>query len=244
MQFLRLSSGSRFWEIDFWRGLAVSAMIVFHFLFDLNFFASYSFNLFSGAWFLLGRFAAVSMLFLVGVSLTLSFNRKTQNFLFYFKRGIQIFGFGLLITLVTFLFFSQGTIWFGVLHSIGVSIILGCFFVKRKKLALFLGIILIVFGLYLSRFSFDFPWLLWLGFFPKNLYTFDYFPLLPWFGVVLLGVFAGNKFYVNGNRSFQIKELSNNLFVKIVSFLGRNSLIIYLIHQPILIIVLRVLILA
>lgn len=243
MQFVRLSQGARFWEIDLLRGLAVIIMIVFHFLFDLIFFANYSIDLYSGFWYWIGRLAAVSMLFLVGVSLTISFNRKKQSFGFFFLRGIKIFALGLFITLITFLFLPQGTIWFGVLHSIGFSIILGYFFIKRKKLALIIGSILILIGIFLSQFSFNFAWLLWLGLFPKNFYTFDYFPLLPWFGIVLLGIFAGNKFYAQGNRSFELKESGNNLFAKIVSFLGRNSLTIYLIHQPILILFLKIFVL-
>ncbi|MDO8537931.1 MAG: heparan-alpha-glucosaminide N-acetyltransferase [archaeon] len=243
MQLLRLSQGARFWEIDFLRGIAVILMIVFHFMFDLNFFVNYSFSLYSGTIFWIGRIAATLFLLLPGIALTLSFHNKKLEFKDFFLRGIKVFGLGLLITLITFVLFPQGTIWFGILHLIGVSIILGYFFMQRKKLSLAFGILLILLGLFLSQFSFSFPWLLWLGFFPSNFYTFDYFPLLPWFGVFLLGIFLGNQFYANGKRSFKIKEMNDNFSIRLLSFFGRNSLLIYLIHQPILIIVLKLFVL-
>ncbi|NIM47121.1 MAG: DUF1624 domain-containing protein, partial [Candidatus Aenigmarchaeota archaeon] len=86
----------------------------------------------------------------------------------YFSRGLKIFGYGILITIITFITFPEAFIIFGILHLIGVSVILGQFFLNFKKLNLFLGLIIIVLGLYLRNFSFDFSWLLWLGFTPKN----------------------------------------------------------------------------
>jgi len=229
----------RYWEIDFLRGLAVIAMVFFHFLFDLNFFTKYSFDLYSGLFWGIGRFAGITFLLLVGLSLTISYNRRKQNeqklFKRYLFRGARIFFFGLLITAATFIFVPQGTILFGILHLVGASIILAYPFLRKKWLNLFLGSFIFLFGLYLQGFSYDFPWLLWLGFPPANFYTFDYYPLLPWFGVVLIGIFLGNSFYPQGKRKFKFPEFSETNFFKQINFLGRNSLIIYLLHQPVLI---------
>ncbi|MBU4124390.1 MAG: DUF1624 domain-containing protein, partial [Nanoarchaeota archaeon] len=93
-------------------------------------------------------------------------------------------------------------------------------------------------GLILQNFTFDFPWLLWLGFYPTNMVTFDYFPLLPWFGIILIGIYFGKLLYKNNKRTFKISDLSNYLNIKFVSFLGKNSLLIYLMHQPLLILIL------
>jgi uncharacterized membrane protein len=76
---------------------------------------------------------------------------------------------------------------------------------------------------------------------PENFVTFDYFPIFPWFGVTLLGIYFGNLFYENGKRQFTIKDMSNNSIIKFLTFLGRNSLFIYLGHQPLLIILLLIL---
>jgi len=232
----------RFFEIDLLRGLAVIAMVAFHVLFDLNFFAGYDFSIGSGALLVMGRFAAASFVFLAGLALTLSYNRASkklrgkQLFKKYLLRGLTIFFLGLTITLFTWAFFPKYTIFFGVLHLIGISIILGFAFVKKRSILPPLGLIVIIVGLLIMPVYVSFPWLLWLGLKPVGFTSFDFFPLLPWFGVVLLGIFAGNTLYKEGQRSFAIPDLSNNPFVQALSFLGRNSLAIYFLHQPILIV--------
>ncbi len=231
----------RFFEIDALRGIAVIAMIAFHAAFDLNFFAGYRLPLYSGAFFVLGRFAAVAFLLLVGLSLTISYNRvKSEKkgielFKKFLFRGAKIFCLGLVITAATWLLFPSSFIAFGVLHLIGAAIILAFPFIGKKKTSLFAGVALIALGLWLQQFSFPFAWLLWLGFSPGNFYTFDYFPLLPWFGVVLLGVFAGNALYPNAKRRFRVPDFSKNNVVQFFCFLGRHSLIIYFLHQPLLV---------
>jgi uncharacterized membrane protein len=78
------------------------------------------------------------------------------------------------------------------------------------------------------------PWLFWLGFEPANHVYVDYFPLLPWFGVVLLGIFAGYTLYGRSGRRFGLPDLSAWQPVEILQGLGAHSLKIYLIHQPVL----------
>ena len=232
----------RFWEIDLLRGLAIIKMIIFNYSFALFYLGIYNFKegmMFPGA-------AAAVFIFLVGLCLTISYSRikrrkQIEIYKKFFSRGLKIFGYGILITIITLLTFPEAFIVFGILHFIGVSIILGQFFLKFKKLNLFLGILFIILGFYLQNFRFDFSWLLWLGFIPKNFYTFDYFPILPWFGFTLIGIFFGNWLYKDGKRRFNIRDFSNSSIVKFLTFLGRKSLIIYLIHQPILVIFLLVL---
>ncbi len=230
----------RFWEIDSLRGFAIVLMIIFNYSFALSFLNIYTIDGGWAYWFLFPRFIASVFISIAGLSLTLFYN-VTKSHKKIFFRGFRIFGCGLLITAATFLIFPESFIVFGILHLIGISIILGSLFLKFNKLNLFLGLLLIILGFYLQNFSFDFPWLLWLGFAPNNFYTFDYFPILPWFGFFLLGMYFGNTLYEKGNRKFRIKNLSNSLFTRLFSFLGRNSLKIYLLHQPLLIIILLIL---
>ena len=141
---------------------------------------------------------------------------------------------GLIITLVSLLYITEGFIIFGILHFIGIAIILVIPFLKLDNFLLPLSLCFIFIGVLLNSFIVDFKWLLWLGLIPSNFFTVDYFPLLPWFGVVLFGVFVGKKLYPNHKRSFHLNDMSEHQPVKILSFLGRHSLIIYLIHQPII----------
>jgi uncharacterized membrane protein len=228
----------RFWEIDTLRGFAIINMIIFNYSFALSYLGILNLNL--GLSYAMA--IASTFIFISGISMTLSYNRNSKNFHKRFiLRGLKIFGWGLIITIITFLAFPEAFVVFGILHFIGVSIILGQFFLKFKKLNLLLGLLILILGFYLQTFRFDFPWLLWLGFFPTNFYTFDYFPILPWFGVTLLGIFFGNRLYKKGRRCFKIKDLSNFSVVKLLTFLGRKSLLIYLLHQPVLILILLLL---
>ncbi len=239
----------RFWEVDSLRGLAIIMMITYHFLYDLTFFGVYSFEVYSGFLWYFARVTAFTFIFLMGVSLTLSNSRAEitgeyiEGGLFrkYLIRGLKIFSLGLLITLATWIFIPQEFIIFGVLHFIGIAIILAYPFMKRKYLNLIMGISCIIMGIYLGSFTFDFNWLVWLGFIPNNLQTIDYFPIIPWFGVVLLGLFFGGLLYRNYQRQYKLPDLSKTYPVRGFSFLGKNSLIIYLIHQPVLIILLYLL---
>lgn len=234
----------RFWEVDFSRGIAIILMIVFNWSYTLRYF-----NIFriSGGWlywFAFPRFIGGLFIFIMGLSLVLNYNSLKDKKSVYsnnIRRGLKIFSLGLLITLVTWIFFPREFIIFGILHLIGISIILATPFLKSKRASLVLGIAIILVGLILQNFTFDFSWLLWLGFVPSNFVTFDYFPIIPWFGVSLLGVYFGNILYKNNKRNFKIPDLSRSIFVRGVNFLGRNSLIIYLLHQPLLLLVLFIL---
>jgi len=243
-----MNLNERFWEIDFLRGLAIILMIAYHFIFDLSFFGVYPLNLSSGLLWYLPRIIAGIFIFLVGVSLYLSYTRaemlgiykrESDFFIKYLKRGVWIFSLGLIITLATWIFIRADFIIFGILHFIGLSIILQYPFLKYnqryKYLNLVVGLVFIAVGLLLISFTFNFSCLLWLGFVPQSLQTVDYFPLLPWLGVVSLGIFSGGLLYKNYQRRFKIPDISSHLPIRTLDFLGRHSLLIYFIHQPILI---------
>ncbi len=229
----------RFWEIDALRGIAIVLMIIFHAAFDLAYFGIYQPGLGWLFWFVFPRAIASIFIVLTGISATLSYNRPGDFKKKCVSRGIGIFSLGMLITLMTALLLPKGTILFGILHFIGVSTILSMPFVKMRRENLLLGISIILAGAYLQTLQFDFPWLLWLGFMPENFYTFDYFPLLPWFGFTLIGIFIGNNFYPKAERNFKIPDLSEK--TRLPGLLGRNSLLIYLAHQPVIMLILYLL---
>jgi uncharacterized membrane protein len=236
-----INNTKRFWEIDSLRGLMITLMIIFHILYDLNYFNIYKTELYSGAFLILAYVVGSTFLLLVGISLTLSYNKASKNLtkkqlhLKFLKRGLKIFGLGLIITIATWLYLREGFIVFGILHCIGISIILAYTLIQRRYTNLILGIILILLGVLLRTLTFDFQWLVWLGFKPTSFYTVDYYPLLPWLGVVLIGISIGNTIYPKYRRKFQIRDFSELIIIRFFTYLGRNSLIIYFLHQPILI---------
>ncbi|WP_242492521.1 heparan-alpha-glucosaminide N-acetyltransferase [Methanolobus psychrotolerans] len=230
----------RFFEVDALRGIAIFLMVIFHFFFDLDFLGILEFDVHSGLLLFVGRSAAILFIFLVGVSLTLSYSRTVSlhgtqaQFSHFLKRGAGIFGWGLVITFVTASVLERGTIYFGILHLIGVSIIFAYPFLKYKRLSLIAGMLLLFAGVIMESAYADFPWLLWLGIKPYGFYTLDYFPLIPWFGVVLLGIFTGNSLYPDYQRSFRMCDCKDNAVVRLLGYLGKKSLLIYLVHQPVI----------
>jgi len=234
-------SKERFWEIDLLRGIAIIMMITYHIIFDLSYLKIYTIDIHSAPVLLFLYPIGTTFLLLMGISLTLSYSRaqkaltEKQLQLKFLKRGLGVFGLGLIITFVTWIYLKEGFIIFGILHCIGISIILAYPLIKYRFENLAIGTILIILGIFLRTVTFDFNWLLWLGFIPTGFYTLDYFPLLPWFGVVLIGIFIGNALYEDNKRKFKLKDISQNIAIRFMCFLGRHSLIIYLLHQLIII---------
>jgi uncharacterized membrane protein len=231
----------RFWEIDFIRGFAIIIMIIFHILYDLNFFLITDFRLYSGILLYLARLSAAIFVLIAGISLSISYSRvknrlKSNEIVFKFlKRGCKTIFLGIIISVITWFYIPRGFVVFGILHFIGISIILSLIFISYRLLNIIFGIIIIFLGLYLRTFTFDFNFLIPLGFIPNNFWTIDYFPLLPWFGLILFGISIGNIIYPNKKRKFEIMDRTKNMIIKSFCFLGRNSLLIYFIHQPIII---------
>jgi uncharacterized membrane protein len=89
-------------------------------------------------------------------------------------------------------------------------------------------------GLYIQELDVDFFWLIWLGLAPRDFASLDYVPLLPWFGVVLMGMAGGALLYKDLVRRFPLPDISAWPPVRGLLFLGRNSLAIYILHQPLL----------
>ena len=232
----------RLWEIDFLRGIAIILMIFFHIIFDLNFYSITNFNISSGILFFIARLSATMFITIAGISLSISYSRvknklnKKDILKKFLKRGLKILLLGIFISFVTWFYIPEAFIIFGVLHFIGLSIILSQLFIRFRYLNILFGLFFIIIGFFLRFFTFDFYFLLPLGFVPNNFWTVDYFPLFPWFGVILMGIFIGNFIYPDSKRNYNIVNLSKNEFILSICFLGRNSLFIYFLHQPIIII--------
>ncbi|MEW6635542.1 MAG: heparan-alpha-glucosaminide N-acetyltransferase [Actinomycetota bacterium] len=231
--------GQRFWEVDAARGVAILMMVVYHTAYDLDVFGGYPLDSTSGFWSLFADLTAAAFLFLVGVSLSISHRRARERgeerFARYLLRGSRIFGYGMLLTLFFWLF-DLGVVTFGILHLIGASIVLAYPFLPYRVPNLLAGLLVIAAGAAMMAYgvSSASPWLLPLGVVPEGLSMPDYRPLLPWFGVVLVGLFAGNAVYAGGGRP-DLFGSGVPAIARLLLPLGRNSLFIYLVHQPVIV---------
>ena len=236
----------RFWEIDLLRGFAIILMIFFHLLYDLNFYSITNFQIRSGIILYIGRLSALLFIFIAGISLSISYSRvknqlnKKNIIIKFLKRGLKIFLLGIIITIITWFYIPNAFIIFGVLHFIGISIILSLPFIKFKFFNIIFGFITIIIGIYFNSLTIGFNFLIPIGLKPSNFWTLDYFPLFPWFGVILFGIALGNFLYPDFKRKFKIKDRSRDFFIKSFCFLGRNSLLLYFLHQPIIILLIMI----
>lgn len=221
----------RFWEIDLLRALAIIGMIVFHFFFILDFYDVFNQDLSEGLWHILARIVQFIFIGLVGVSLALSRQKGGNFYKKQIKRGLTVLGAGLLVSAGTW-FVVEEFVRFGILHFIGAGILIGQFFAGFRFGNLILAGVSFFAGQYVEGISTEFPPLYIFGFDYGSINTIDYFPIFPWISMVFLGIFLGNIFYKNGERKFAIKDLR---MPKFVSFLSKHSLIIYLLHVPIIV---------
>jgi uncharacterized membrane protein len=233
---------SRFPEIDLARGVAVILMVIFHTAFDLAYLGIVPLPVGQGGLRLLALATAALFLFLVGISLSVSSAHarevlSSRDFILkYLRRGAFLLLLGLGITLITWLLLPGGYIIFGILHLIGLAILLSPLYTGRYWANLFFGAAIVALGPLVAGLQGS-PLLLWVGVQPSSFYSVDYTPVFPWLGVVLLGVFFGMTLYPSGKRLPGFSPIS---FLPL-QFLGRHSLAIYLIHQPVIIVVLLLL---
>ena len=230
---------NRIWELDALRGICILCMIVVHFVFDLNEFASL--DLIMPGWFnFCQRYGHILFILISGICAALA-SRS-------FRRGMIVFGAGLLITGVTLfmvyvLKFNRSlSIFFGILHLLGICMMLFPLFKKLPVWALaVLGAGFVALGVWLAALepvAVSFPsaqglLLGAIGIRPAGFYSGDYFPIFPNLGWFLLGAVLGRTAY-RRRESLLPKVNADFFLLRFFRFCGRHSLWIYLLHQPVL----------
>ena len=221
-----MQKSKRYLEVDFIRGFALILMVGFHLAFDLNYFHYIDINIRHGLDWRYFRYLILSLFIgTVGISLVLA-NQNGINYQKVFSRAAKLLLASLAISAASYFMNPNMWIYFGVIHFILVGSLLGLFFIRIPKIALGLGmVIIILFNMGLLNMH----WLYEPLKAPLHLprVTEDLVQFFPWFAAVLIGIYIGDKKY------FDI-GLQPSRAVNAVVFLGRHALLIYLIHQPIL----------
>ncbi|MCF6230527.1 MAG: DUF1624 domain-containing protein [Gammaproteobacteria bacterium] len=223
---------TRYIAIDAARGVAIVMMVVFHFTYDLNHFNYLEVDFYRDPFWLNFRTLIVTFfLCLVGISLQLAAG-KGLNLRRYGTRLMLLVGAAGLVSFGSYLVFPDKVILFGILHFIALASVIGLLFRRFYWMNLLLGVLLIATANLFQHEWFNAPALHWFGLVTQGPRTVDYVPFLPWFGVVLLGMFLGRL--IEKYPLLSTTSQPRNGLVRSLALGGRHSLLIYLIHQPLL----------
>ncbi|MBI3562101.1 MAG: DUF1624 domain-containing protein [Gammaproteobacteria bacterium] len=229
-----MSAQPRYPMVDALRGLAIVMMLSFHFSYDLSYFRFVQWNFYSDPFWLHYRSVILStFLVVVGISLWLAHHHAIQ-WRSARQRLLLLLANAALVSLGSYLLFKQRFIAFGILHFIAVASVCALPWIRRPWLALCAGLGLIVVGNTVQLPLFDHPWLHWIGLMTHKPASEDYVPLLPWLGVVYLGIFLGHAGI--GWEFFPplARWRVGSGFSRSLGWMGRHSLLIYMVHQPLL----------
>lgn len=227
--------------LDAIRGVAILAMVFYHALYDITDIFGYNIPFFGFLSLLEPPFAA-AFIMLSGVSSRFSHNN--------IKRGVRVLIFGLIITVFTLVFMPSEAIYFGILHFIGCSILLfelvkpAADRIPRKVAAAVWTALFIItynmpsrhiigipglFSITLPSVLQTTPHLYALGFPDAYFFSADYFPMIPWFFIFLIGTVIGVPI-----KEHRLPERFYTVRVPFLAAVGRNTLLIYVLHQPII----------
>jgi uncharacterized membrane protein len=222
--------------IDLARTVALLGMIVFHFARDLEMFGLAPIGMtMEPGWALFARIVAGSFIFLAGVSLVLAHGDGIR-WRAFLRRLAMIAAAAALITLATWVTFPTTFIFFGILHSIAVASVIGLAFLRTPAwltagAALF---VLYLPGVFRSE-VLDPLWLAWTGLAARTPPSLDFVPVFPWAGMFLLGMAAAQVSTALGLWDRLRPSSPPGRALRAATWPGRHSLLVYLVHQPVLI---------
>ena len=208
-------------ELDSLRATALGMMLVSNFVTDLDYFGIME-VVKGDQWWWLARVTAFLFVSISGVSYFLA-HQKEYDFTKTFDRTKRLIFFAFLITIVTYIFEPSAYVRFGVLHLLALASIIAFPVARKPTYAMGIGISLLLIPLSSNSN------LVWLGLQETGTFAVDYFPLNPWLGIFFICLAISSQIYPDGKPLFNFKWPERWLWF------GRNTLIIYVLHQPILI---------
>lgn len=238
MRYMLCSKPRRVGFLDELRGLCILLMVLYHAAYDLV--MIFHVNILFFHWPVL-RFAQsfVAGIFIFVSGIACRYSKSNA------KRGLIVLALGFVITAVTFYMFKEQAIYFGILHLLGTSMLLFALlqnvlnlFSPFAGMLLFLALFAVTYRLPdgmlgLGAFSFRLPaflyearYLLPFGFGGMGA---DYFPLVPWLFLFLAGSFVGIPLRENA-----LPRWFYDTHSKPLAAIGRRTIFIYVLHQPIL----------
>lgn len=222
----------RYHLLDMFRGICIILVVIYHAMYNLTAIFSVDVWLFGTVVMdSLRIFFVVCLALISGISCSLTRSNA--------KRGVKTLAAGLLVTAVTYFAIPDQLIIFGILHFFGVAMLLYAAIGRfLKKIPMFVGaaVSVVLFAISFQVYSVEIYTnseilniILSIIGFNTGVISADYYPILPWIFIFLAGSFLGRPF----KKGTAPKFFRANP-VKALSFIGRHTLLVYLIHQPLI----------
>ena len=221
--------------IDIARGVAIVAMVIYHLSWDLSFYGFIPVDVgYDPGWVFFARSILFSFMFLVGVGLVLG-HGDGMRWKSFWRRTLFVAGAALLITLGTWIMFPESFVYFGVLHAIALFSLLALpFLFTPVWLTALVGAVVIALHFLYRDPLFNAVPLSWIGFWEVPPLTNDLVPVFPWLGVVLGGIVAARLVRGSAVERRLAEIRPGNRLARMLGWMGRWSLVIYVLHQPLL----------
>lgn len=227
--------------IDILRGLALVWMALYHFAFDLNNFGYLRQDFYRDPAWTMQRTAILSLfLFCAGFGQAMAW-QQGQGWPRFWRRWAAIAGCAVLVSAGSWLMFPRSFIYFGVLHGMAVMLVLARVTAAWGPWCLVPAALTLAAPSVAAGWIADSPWagalnaptLNWLGLITRKPVTEDYVPVLPWMGVVWIGVASASLWHAIGAPGSGWRAGSTTGSAAL--WLGQRSLVFYMLHQPVLI---------
>jgi uncharacterized membrane protein len=221
--------------IDVARGIAVYFMAAYHLAWDLTDFKLAAFHLFTDPFWLAARAVILaSFLLLAGLSMAMAAQRE-RGWPAFWRRWVAVSLGAALVSLGTYVMFPNLFVFFGVLHCIAVSSVLVLPFLRAPAwITLATAITMLALPHFFTHTVFDHAWMQWIGFVTKPPESVDYVSIFPWTGLILIGIAFG-RWRGECPAGALSDWIPSHPVSILTAWIGRNSLVAYILHQPLLI---------
>ena len=214
------------------------AMIIYHFYWDLGYFGFIDLRVVTqGLGLIIAQLIGLSFITIAGISsrlqsLTNSYKSKMV------RRIFRLMSISIAISILTFIIDKSNFIFFGILHFLSVCSLISLILIKIKSNFQLLLICLGTGLISISEITFNIPFIFsWLGFSKELPLTNDFYPIIPWITFYFFGFWLGSIINEITNKKYEnisINDPQPGLVLKLIEYVGRKSLVIYILHQPLL----------
>ena len=228
----------RIFLLDISRGTCVFAMIVYHFYWDLGYFGFIDLQVVTqGFGLFLAQLIGLSFITIAGISSRLMSLSNSNKYKF-FKRILRLMSISVAISILTFMLDKSSFIFFGILHFLSVCSIISLILIKIKSDFQLLLIFLFSVLISNSGITFNLPLIFsWIGFNRELPLTNDFYPIIPWITFYFFGFWLGgilNRIPKKNSINYSNTNPQIGLILKLIAYVGRRSLLVYILHQPLL----------